>query len=50
LGHAHATQDFASERAAAASAGDMTAGGWADIRQHSAFHRDTLADRIYPAN
>ncbi len=37
------------ERAAAASAGDATAGGWADIRQHSAFHRDTLADRIYPA-
>ena len=42
-------QDFASERAAAASAGDAAAGGWADIRQHSAFHRDTLADRIYPA-
>ena len=41
-------QDFASERAAAASAGDAT-GGWADIRQHSAFHRDTLADRIHPA-
>ena len=42
-------QDFASERAAAASAGDATAGGWADVRQHSAFHRDTIADRIYPA-
>jgi len=41
-------QDFATERAAAASAGDA-AGGWADIRQHSAFHRDTVADRIYPA-
>lgn len=41
-------QDFASERAAAASAGDAT-GGWADIRQHSAFHRDTIVDRIYPA-
>jgi hypothetical protein len=41
-------QDFASERTAAASAGDAT-GGWADIRQHSAFHRDTIADRIYPA-
>jgi hypothetical protein len=41
-------QDFASERATAASAGDATAGGWADIRQHSAFHRDTVADRIYP--
>jgi hypothetical protein len=42
-------QDFASDRAAAASAGDTTAGGWSDIRQHSAFHRDTVADRIYPA-
>src|SRR5688572_11356885 len=41
-------QDFASERAAAAAAGEAT-GGWADIRQHSACHRDTLADRIYPA-
>jgi hypothetical protein len=42
-------QDFASDRAAAASAGAATPGGWADIRQHSAFHRDTIADRIYPA-
>jgi hypothetical protein len=42
-------QDFASERAAAASAVGAAAGGWADIRQHSAFHRDTLADRIHPA-
>jgi hypothetical protein len=41
-------QDLATERAAAASAGDA-AGGWADIREHSAFHRDTLADRIHPA-
>ena len=41
-------QDFATDRAAAASAGDA-AGGWADVRQHSAFHRDTIADRIYPA-
>ena len=40
-------QDLGSDRAAAASAGDA-AGGWADIRQHSAFHRDTIADRIYP--
>ena len=40
-------QDFASERAAAASA-PGSAGGWADIREHSAFHRDTIADRIYP--
>jgi hypothetical protein len=41
-------QDFATDRAARASAGDATAGGWADIRQHSAFHRDTIADRIHP--
>jgi hypothetical protein len=40
-------QDVAAERAAAASAGDV-AGGWADVRQHSAFHRDTLADRLHP--
>jgi hypothetical protein len=38
-------QDFATDRAAAASG---TAGGWADVRQHSAFHRDTIADRIHP--
>ncbi|HXW05599.1 MAG TPA: hypothetical protein VD833_10240 [Vicinamibacterales bacterium] len=40
-------QDFATDRAAAAAAPSGT-GGWADIRQHSAFHRDTIADRIYP--
>ena len=38
-------QDFATERAAASAA---TPGGWADIRQHSASHRDTIADRIHP--
>jgi hypothetical protein len=42
-------QDLAGDRAAAATAGDATAGGWADIRQHSGFHRDTITDRIYPA-
>jgi hypothetical protein len=42
-------QDLANDRVAAAAAGDTAAGGWADIRQHSAFHRDTIADRIYPA-
>ena len=41
-------QDFATERAAAGAAGD-SAGGWAEVRQHSAFHRDTIANRIYPA-
>jgi hypothetical protein len=38
-------QDFATDRSAPAAG----AGGWADIRQHSAFHRDTIADRIHPA-
>ena len=38
-------QDFAADRAAA-SVSDQ--GGWSDIRQHSAFHRDTVADRIFP--
>lgn len=38
-------QDFAADRAGA-SADPGGAGGWADIRQHSAFHRDTIADRI----
>jgi hypothetical protein len=42
-------QDFASERAEAAMATGTAAGGWGDIRQHSAFHRDTIADRIFPA-
>lgn len=41
-------QDFASERAAAATAAPAP-GGWADVREHSAFHRDTIADRVYPA-
>jgi hypothetical protein len=36
-------QDFATDRAAAG-----TGTGWGDVRQHSAFHRDTIADRIYP--
>jgi hypothetical protein len=40
-------QDFATDRAAAAA--ETGAGGWNDIRQHSALHRDTIADRIFPA-
>ena len=40
-------QDFATDRAAAATG--TGAGGWDEIRQHSAFHRDTIADRIFPA-
>lgn len=42
-------QDFATERAEAAAATGPAAGGWGDVRQHSAFHRDTIADRIFPA-
>jgi hypothetical protein len=38
-------QDFAADRAAAAGSDE---GGWSDIRQHSSFHRDTIADRIFP--
>ncbi len=40
-------QDFATDRAAAPTG--AAAGGWSDIRQHSAFHRDTIADRVHPA-
>jgi hypothetical protein len=40
-------QDLATDRAAAQSAAP-SAGGWAGIREHSAFHRDTIADRVYP--
>jgi hypothetical protein len=40
-------QDFATDRIAAAGAASA-AGGWADVRQHSAFHRDTIADRLAP--
>ena len=41
-------QDFAAERAQAIAT-PANPGGWSDIRQHSAFHRDTIADRIFPA-
>lgn len=41
-------QDLGADRASAGAA-SSTLGGWADIRQHSAFHRDTIADRIFPA-
>lgn len=39
--------DLAADRGAAANAA-ASGGGWDDIRQHSAFHRDTIADRIHP--
>ena len=41
--------DFAADRVEAAAAAASAPGGWSDIRQHSAFHRDTIADRIFPA-
>lgn len=41
-------QDFGADQAAGAAASASTPGGWADIRQHSAFHRDTIADRVHP--
>lgn len=41
-------QDFATDRAEGAANPDA-AGGWNEIRQHSDMHRDTVADRIYPA-
>jgi len=40
-------QDFATDHSSALSA--AAPGGWSDIREHSAFHRDTIADRIYPS-
>lgn len=41
-------QDFAADRAEAATNPD-SAGGWNEVRQHSDTHRDTIADRIFPA-
>ncbi|MGH8639576.1 MAG: hypothetical protein ACREUZ_20780, partial [Burkholderiales bacterium] len=35
-------QDLGTDRAAAAAGGE----GWAEVRQHSAFHTDTIADRV----
>ena len=35
-------QDFGADRAANAASGE----GWLDVRQHSAFHTDTIADRV----
>jgi hypothetical protein len=40
-------QDFATDQASAPSGG-AAAAGWSRIREHSTFHRDTLADRIAP--
>jgi hypothetical protein len=41
-------QDLASDRAQAMRATADGSGGWAEVRQHQDFHRDTIADRIFP--
>jgi hypothetical protein len=43
-------QDFATDQAASAAGTGSARGpdGWSQIRQHSSFHRDTLADRLAP--
>jgi hypothetical protein len=41
-------QDFGNDRGQAAADPDAP-GGWAEIRQHSDMHRDTIADRMSPA-
>lgn len=38
-------QDFGTDRAANAAGGDQ---GWQEVRQHSASHSDTIADRVAP--
>lgn len=40
--------DFAADQTATPAAGAAAAGGWGEVRQHSASHHDTIADRIYP--
>jgi hypothetical protein len=41
-------RDLATDRTNVSSGPRTNPGGWADMRQHSAFHRDTIADRTYP--
>jgi hypothetical protein len=41
-------QDFATDQAASSGAIGSGQDGWSKIREHAAFHRDTLADRIAP--
>ena len=38
-------QDFGTDRTANAAGGDQ---GWLEVRQHSASHSDTIADRVAP--
>jgi hypothetical protein len=38
-------QDFGTDRTANATGGDQ---GWLEVRQHSASHSDTIADRVAP--
>jgi hypothetical protein len=41
-------QELGADQAANDAASASAPGGWADVREHSAFHRDTIADRVYP--
>jgi hypothetical protein len=41
-------QDLATDRSAAAGASGSATDGWADTRQHVAYHQDTIADRLAP--
>lgn len=41
-------QDLATDQAASAPATGSGPDGWSEVRRHSTFHHDTLADRIAP--
>ena len=41
-------QDFATDQAASAAASGSAQDGWAQSREHSSYHHDTLADRLAP--
>jgi hypothetical protein len=41
-------QDFGASEAASAQSTGSGKDGWSEVRQHSAYHTDTLADRIAP--
>ena len=41
-------QDFGASEAASAQSTGSGKDGWSELRQHSAYHMDTLADRIAP--
>lgn len=41
-------QDLATDQAASAAATGSGQDGWSEVRRHSTYHHDTLADRIAP--